>query len=173
MSYSGLGKPTQNRFLVQRPAASEGLGAQTKCSLCDDKAPHMHESIYNQAHDSAGNNQNRRIIGWRKIVFTDSKAARNPQPAESTASEYICTRCQREVPENAPCHYCAERESGRIAGLEEAAHECDRHAKFCHDEAHKGGNFQHLITREAEAIYNAERIRALKAQPAAPVEKAK
>lgn len=44
--------------------------------------------------------------------------------------------------------------------LEEAASECNRHAAFCKDEAHKGGDFQHLITRADEAAYNAERIRA-------------
>lgn len=51
--------------------------------------------------------------------------------------------------------------------LERAAKECDRHAKFCKDEAHKGGNFQHLIARCEEATYNAQRIRAL-AQPPEP-----
>jgi hypothetical protein len=49
-----------------------------------------------------------------------------------------------------------------IAATKEAcAAECDRHAEFCKSEAHKGGNFEHLMTRKAEADYLAERIRAL------------
>lgn len=52
--------------------------------------------------------------------------------------------------------------AGYHQALEDAAKECERHAKFCKDEAHKGGDFQHLITRCDEATYNAERIRAMK-----------
>lgn len=50
---------------------------------------------------------------------------------------------------------------GHEFGRDRAAEECDRHAEFCKDEAHKGGDFQHLITRADEAAYNAKRIRAL------------
>lgn len=49
--------------------------------------------------------------------------------------------------------------------LERAAAECDRHAEFCKAEAHKGGAFEHLITRCAEATYHAKRIRALLPAP--------
>lgn len=48
------------------------------------------------------------------------------------------------------------------AGVEASVKECDRHEKFCKDEARKGGDFKHLITRCVEAAYNAQRIRALK-----------
>lgn len=47
------------------------------------------------------------------------------------------------------------------AAYEAAANECERHAEFCHSEAHKGGDFQYLNTRRSEASYNAQRIRAL------------
>lgn len=50
----------------------------------------------------------------------------------------------------------------RNAAYEHAASECDRHAKFCIDEAHKGGDFKHLMLRKDEALYNAKQIRALK-----------
>ncbi len=50
-------------------------------------------------------------------------------------------------------------------GLEAAAKECERHAAFCKDEAHKGGNFHHLITRAQEANYLARMIRMLRAPP--------
>lgn len=50
----------------------------------------------------------------------------------------------------------------RDAALEEAAKECERHAAFCKDEAHKGGAWDYLMTRNDEATYNAERIRRLK-----------
>ncbi len=42
-----------------------------------------------------------------------------------------------------------------------AADQCDRHAKFCKDEAQKGGDFTYLMARESEALHNAGRIRAI------------
>lgn len=53
---------------------------------------------------------------------------------------------------------------GYRQALEDAAAECERHAAFCKEEAHKGGSWDHLITRADEAIYNAQRIRLLKSQ---------
>ncbi len=47
-------------------------------------------------------------------------------------------------------------------GLEAAAKECERHAAFCRAEAHKGGDFSHLITRAQEANSLARMIRMLK-----------
>lgn len=52
-------------------------------------------------------------------------------------------------------------EAGRRAGLEQAEMECRRHAGFLKDEAHKGGDWKHLMTRHEEAIYNACCINAL------------
>jgi len=52
--------------------------------------------------------------------------------------------------------------AGRNAVLEEAAKVADEHAKFCHKEAHSGGDFQHLVARRDEANYLAQRIRSLK-----------
>jgi hypothetical protein len=52
-------------------------------------------------------------------------------------------------------------EEGRRDGLEHAAQECERHGKFCKDEAHKAGDFHHLITRHDEAVYNAKCIRGI------------
>ena len=52
--------------------------------------------------------------------------------------------------------------AGYHQALEDAAAECERHAAFCNDEAHKGGAFDHLITRAGEANYLAERIRKMK-----------
>lgn len=49
----------------------------------------------------------------------------------------------------------------RAAALEEAAKECERHAEFCKEEAHKGGNYDHLMTRYHEANHNALCIRSL------------
>ena len=51
------------------------------------------------------------------------------------------------------------------AMLENAALECDRHAEFLKVEAHGGGDWKHLRTREEEALYNAQRIRAMKGKP--------
>lgn len=48
------------------------------------------------------------------------------------------------------------------AAIEKAAEECDRHAAWLKEEAHAGGNWEHLIARADEAAYNAKRIRALK-----------
>jgi hypothetical protein len=51
--------------------------------------------------------------------------------------------------------------AGYHQALEDAAAECERHAKFCHDEAHsvlKGL----MIARVAEATFLAERIRKMK-----------
>ena len=45
--------------------------------------------------------------------------------------------------------------------LEMAAKECDRHAEFCKREWENGGDFEHLKVRHDEALYNAQRIRAL------------
>ena len=45
--------------------------------------------------------------------------------------------------------------------LQEAAEECDRHAKFCKDQALAGGDYDHLMIRSAEAKHNATRIRCL------------
>lgn len=53
--------------------------------------------------------------------------------------------------------------------LERAAQVCELHARFCKDEAHGGGDFQHLIARCDEATYNASRIRALMNTPPAPL----
>lgn len=108
-------------------------------------------------------------------------------PAESTASDRQafeewwrsegCTHlpAASEPPQHA---YVAQKawqargasqyERGRRDGLEQAAQECDRHAKFCHDEAHKGGDFTHLIARSTEATYNAVRIRNLAATSGTP-----
>ena len=47
------------------------------------------------------------------------------------------------------------------AAIEEAAKECERHAAFCGQEAHRGGDWAHLIARVWEAIYNAKMIRRL------------
>lgn len=46
--------------------------------------------------------------------------------------------------------------------LEVAITECQRHADFCKDEAHRGGDWNHLIARYEEASYLAKSIRAMK-----------
>jgi hypothetical protein len=56
----------------------------------------------------------------------------------------------------------AEWLKGYHQALEDAAAECERHAKFCKDEAHKGGAFDHLITRAQEATHLAANIRKMK-----------
>ena len=58
--------------------------------------------------------------------------------------------------------FTAIRAQAMSEAIELAATECDRHAKFCKDEAHKGGDFVHLMTLFDEATYNAQQIRKLK-----------
>lgn len=51
---------------------------------------------------------------------------------------------------------------------ERAKAECERHAKFCKEEADKGGDRAHLMARFEEATYNAKRIGSLPLTPEAP-----
>ena len=65
----------------------------------------------------------------------------------------------------AAAHTAAEvEEQKRLsaeAAIQASAEECERHAQFLKSEAERGGNWNHLMTRSEEALYNAQRIRAL------------
>ncbi len=54
------------------------------------------------------------------------------------------------------------RNETRNTTLEDAALECARHAAWLKKEAHAGGDWQCLMTRADEAVYNAKCIRAMK-----------
>ena len=111
-----------------------------------------------------------RLAGWARdfVPALEEYYQAPPFPTEGgglckTAAKYIedlATALEALAAEN------ARLREARAAVLEEAAKECERHAEFCRDEAHKGGNWKHLKARMDEAAYNAKRIRALAALPA-------
>ena len=91
-------------------------------------------------------------------------------PALEAAKELLWTYCDSIVAHLSALEALAAENASlkreRAAILEEAALECERHAEFCRDEAHKGGNWEHLKARMDEAAYNAKMIRTLAALPA-------
>lgn len=98
-----------------------------------------------------------RAAALRKAVAIAERVAR-----DNFRPDDVGTEIESEISDSARFALDALKAEVRDRALEEAASECDRHAKFCKDEAHKGGDFQHLITRADEATYNAERIRAMR-----------
>jgi hypothetical protein len=105
-----------------------------------------------------------RIEELRKRItdYLENGGLFNPEMMEHEKVRALLIECREKLAKVAPL----------IEALERNAQECDRHALFCKTEIEKGGDYEHLKTRQDEAEFLAIQIRAMNRAALAEFEKA-
>src|SRR6266704_6152805 len=86
---SGLLNGHEVLCFARETLAAEPAAAPATCSICKVTIPHWHSAIYNQPHDSSGNNQKRKIIGWGRHDFERPVTTSAPRMTEDRQHNFV------------------------------------------------------------------------------------